>query len=129
MKAGDLAAYLEGHASDIGDEVARRMAEQHPTMFATYRRRARNKSKSPEEWCAEDSAHHLRALAAAVSIDDPSEFETYRAWLVEMLGARDIPEEDVELNFSCLAVLLGERLGDDAAGAIAMLRATPAPAG
>jgi NAD(P)-dependent dehydrogenase (short-subunit alcohol dehydrogenase family) len=129
MKADDLVAYLEGHASDLGDEVARRMAEQHPTLFATYRRRARNKTKSPEEWCAEDSAHHVRALAAAVSIDDPSEFETYRAWLVEMLGARGIPEKDVHLNLSCIAVLLEERLGDDAAGAVAMLRATPAPAG
>ncbi len=122
MNTEALADYLDAHSRQIGMEVSARMKEQRPDLFRRYRRRLTNTDKTPEEWCAEDTAHHLRALAAAVAINDPSDFERYRSWLVDLLRARNIPEEDVSLNFEVLAALLEDRLGDQGTSAVAMLR-------
>ena len=122
MSNETVVRYLERHSVDLGRQVAERMKEQRPELFRRYRRRLRNKEKTPEEWCAEDSAHHLRSLAAALAIEDPSEFENYRSWLLELLVARGISEEDVGLNFTAIAEVLQERLGEEADAALSMLR-------
>ena len=66
---------------------------------------------------------HLRYLAAAIDSEDPDEFAEYRSWLVGMLGARGIPESEIDANFAAIAEVLTARLGDDAAPAVTMLRA------
>lgn len=122
MRREALADYLEDQAGELAQDVTARMEKQRPELFRRYRDELRNEEKTPEEWCAEDTAHHVRALAAAVAINDPSEFDRYRSWLVGLLGARNVPEEDMTFNFEVLAALLEERLGEKAKRAVSMLR-------
>jgi hypothetical protein len=114
-----LADYLESHVDGLATEVTQRMEDQQPDLFRRYR--TREGARDPAEWCKEDTAYHLRHLAAAVDSGDPDEFREYRSWLVGMLGARGIPETDIDGNLEAIDAVLTARLGEDAAPAVAML--------
>jgi hypothetical protein len=116
----DLDEVLSDEAPSIATEVTRRMTELHPDMFEAFRRNLRNPTKTAEEWCTEDTVHHLRHLHAALGTS-PEEFWEYAQWLVGVLSARGIPVEDIRKNFAAMSVVLQERYGDDAAAAVEIL--------
>ena len=116
-----LVDYLESNVAGLAADVTQRMEDEQPDLFQRYR--ARGGPRDPAEWCQEDTAYHLHSLAAAIDSEDPDEFAQYRSWLVGMLGARGIPENDIDANFTAIAAVLTARLGDEAAPAVAMLRA------
>jgi hypothetical protein len=116
-----LVKYLESNVEGLATEITERMQDERPELFKRYRDRSLGKGRNPAEWCKEDTAFHLRHLAAALDSDDPNEFLEYRSWLVQLLGARGIPTEDIDANFDAMADALGARLGNEAAPAISML--------
>jgi hypothetical protein len=116
-----LVRYLESNLERLAAEITERMEEERPELFERYRARSLGKGRDPAEWCKEDTAFHLRHLAAALDSDDPSEFLEYRSWLVQLLGARGIPREDIDANFDAMADALNSRLGNEAGPAISML--------
>jgi hypothetical protein len=118
-----LVKYLESNAEQLAIEVTDRMQQEQPELFARYRVRSLGRGRDPLEWCKEDTAFHLRHLAAALESDDLNEFQEYRSWLIGLLSARGIPPSDVEANFDAMADTLNTRLGNEASPAIAMLRA------
>jgi hypothetical protein len=114
---------LDQNAEVIAAEVTQRMVESRPDLFDAYRRRLRNTTQTPEQRCTEDTVHHLRFLSAALTTG-PEEFTEYRKWLEGVLTARGIPLEDIQTNFSIIAVVLEERYGiHDSAAARDMLSA------
>ena len=116
----DLTEVLSDDAPDIAAEVTRRMTELHPDMFEAFRANLRNPSKTPEQWCTEDTVYHLRYLHAALDTS-PEEFSQYAEWLVRVLTARGIPVEDIHRNFAAMSAVLQERYGEDAAPAVEIL--------
>jgi hypothetical protein len=116
----DLTQVLSDEAPTIAAEVTRRMTELHPEMFETFRRKLRNPTKTPEEWCTEDTIHHLHSLHAALG-SSPEEFWEYAEWLTGLLSARGIPAEDIRRNFAAMSAVLQERYGPDAAAAVEIL--------
>jgi hypothetical protein len=118
-----LVKYLETNVEALATEITDRMQDERPELFLPYRDRSLGKGRDPAEWCKEDTAFHLRHLAAALDSDDPEEFLEYRSWLVRLLGARGIPSEDIDANFDTMAAALTSRLGDEAGPAISMLSA------
>jgi hypothetical protein len=117
-----IASFIESNLDALADEITRRMEQERPELFRRYRDRSRG-GRDAAEWCKEDTAYHLRHLAAALDSGDPDEFRGYRAWLVHLLTSRGIPEEDIDVNFSAIADVLSERVGDEAAPAVDMLAA------
>jgi hypothetical protein len=118
-----LAENLEENADVIAAEVTQRMVESCPHLFEAYRRKLRNPSRTPEQWCTEDTVHHLQFLSAALT-SGPEDFTEYRRWLEGVLTSRGIPLEDIQINFSMIAVVLEERYGaHETAGAREMLGA------
>jgi hypothetical protein len=105
---------LNDHADVIASLVTERMVRLRPDVFDAYRRNLRNPSKTPEEWCTEDTVHHLGFLNAALT-SSAEVFIEYRDWLVRVLTARGIPTEDIDLNFSAIAMVLEERYGSEEA--------------
>jgi hypothetical protein len=116
-----LVKYLESNLERLAAEITERMEEERPELFERYRARSLGKGRDPAEWCKEDTAFHLRHLAAALDSNDPTEFLEYRSWLVRMLGARGIAEEDIDANFDAMADALTARLGEGAGPAVSML--------
>lgn len=118
-----LPDYLESNVEVLATEVTRRMEDEQPELFRRYRDRSGAEVKDPAEWCREDTAFHLRHLAAALESEDAEEFVAYRSWLVGLLGARGIPEVDIDANFKAIGDVLTARLGDDGEPAVSILRA------
>lgn len=119
----ELSDVLDRDAALIATEVTEVMVELHPEMFENFRRRLRNPEKTPEQWCTEDTIHHLRNLSAALD-SSPDEFHEYREWLTGMLGARGVPAEDINRNFAAIAMVLERRYGSDAREAVQILSDT-----
>jgi hypothetical protein len=63
--------------------------------------------------CREDMRYTIEHLAPAVALGEPTLFGGYVTWLVELLRARSIPEDDVRLSLVSLCEILGERLPPD----------------
>ena len=123
----DLADELMEQAPVIAAEVTQRMVETHPDMFEAFRRNLRNPAKTPEQWCTEDTVHHLQHLSAALSASSAEEFARYRTWLTEVLSSRGIPTDDIDTNFKAIAWVLEKRYGHEASAALEMLSATSSP--
>ena len=121
----DLAHELMEQAPLIAAQVTQRMVEQYPDMFEAFRKRLRNPAKTPEQWCTEDTVHHLQHLSAALETE-AGEFERYRVWLTDMLAARGVGSEDIDRNFTAMAWVLRERYGEDAAPAVNILQSETA---
>jgi hypothetical protein len=109
-----LSEDLNDHADVIASLVTERMVQLRPDLFDAYRQNLRNPSKTPEEWCTEDTVHHLEFLSAAL-MSSSEVFIEYREWLVRVLTARGIPKEDIDVNFSAIAMVLEERYGSEEA--------------
>ena len=116
----DLSDLIDEQAPLIAAEVTELMVQLHPEMFEAFRRKLRNPEKTPEEWCTEDTVHHLRNLSAALDTA-PEEFLEYREWLTGMLDARGVPTEDVDRNFDAIASVLERRYGTGAREAVEIL--------
>jgi hypothetical protein len=116
-----LAKYIDSNVDALAAEVTQRMETERPELFQRYRNRSTGEARDPAEWCKEDTAYHLRHLAAALDTEDREEFQEYRSWLVQLLAVRGIPEEDIDANFEAIAEALTERLGDEASPAISLL--------
>lgn len=116
----DLTEVLSDEVPAIAAEVTRRMTELHPDMFEAFRNNLRNPTKTPEQWCTEDTVYHLRYLVAALDTS-PEEFSLYADWLVRVLTARGIPAGDINKNFAAMSAVLHERFGHDAAPAVQIL--------
>lgn len=93
------------------------MTRAHPELFARY-------GPIGKERCLEDTAFHVRHLAAALDAGDPEEFVAYRRWLVDLLVPRGVPETDITSNFAALAEVLRQRYGSDADVAVSLLNAS-----
>ena len=119
----DLCEAMLRDASLLAQQVVERMERTDPDIFQKYR--VNRTGRDAREWCAEDTIHHLEHLSAALSVGDADEFSEYRSWLVRMLGARGIPEHDIDANFHALADVLGERYGPGAEYAVSFLRSDP----
>jgi hypothetical protein len=117
----ELAAALRDNADALAEAVVHNMQAVHPRMFLRYGAEGHRR-------CAEDTRFHLEHLAAALDIDDPGEFLAYRRWLGVVLGARGIPEADIDSNFATIASLLAERYGEAADVAVRLLL-PPSPEG
>ena len=117
-----LTDYLEVNVDALATEVTRQMEDERPELFRRYRDRSGGSGKDPAEWCREDTAFHLRHLAAALDSGDSEEFEAYRSWLVGLLGARGIPVDDINANFKAIGDVLTARLGDEGRPAVSVLR-------
>ena len=109
-----LAAELRDNAAMLAGAVVQNMQAAHPRLFARY-------GAEGQRRCAEDTRFHLEHLAAALDIDDPDEFLAYRRWLGVVLGARGIPETDIDSNFGSIASVLVERYGEAADIAVRLL--------
>ena len=120
----ELADELLEQAPVIAAEVTQRMVGTHPDMFEAFRRNLRNPAKTPEQWCTEDTVHHLQHLSAALAASSPEEFARYRAWLIEVLSSRGIPTDDIDTNFKAIAWVLQKRYGQEAQTALEMLSST-----
>jgi hypothetical protein len=118
-----LVRYLETNIDALAADATARMEARRPDLFDRYRERSLGRGRDPAEWCREDTAFHVRHLAAALDVDAVDEFRDYRRWLVGLLAGRGIPEEDVDVNFAALGDVLSARLGAEAAPALAMLSA------
>ena len=116
-----LADYLDSNADVLATEVTRQMEDERPELFRRYRDRPGGSGKDPAEWCREDTAFHLRHLAAALDSGDPKEFVVYRSWLGGLLAARGIPEDDIDANFKAIGDVLTACLGDEGRPAVSML--------
>jgi hypothetical protein len=115
-----VAAVLRDHADVLAEAVVQEMQAAHPRLFSRYG------AEGPRR-CADDTRFHLEHLAAALDIDDPAEFGAYRRWLGVVLGARGIPETDIDANFAAIASVLAERYGEAADAAVRLL--LPPPSG
>lgn len=60
--------------------------------------------------CREDMRYTIEHLAPAVALGEPPIFGAYVIWLIELLRARSIPDDDVRLSLVSLRQVLGERL-------------------
>lgn len=116
-----LAAKLRRNADMLAEAVVQSMQAAHPRMFSRYGAEGHRR-------CAEDTRFHLEHLAAALDIDDHGEFLAYRRWLSVVLGARGIPEADIDSNFATIASLLAGRYGEAADVAVRLL-VSPSPEG
>ncbi|MEA2587433.1 MAG: phycocyanin beta chain [Actinomycetota bacterium] len=96
-----FAAELRGNAGMLAEAVVQSMQAAHPRMFSRYGAEGHRR-------CTEDTRFHLEHLAAALDIDDPGEFLAYRRWLSVVLGARGIPEADIDSNFAAIASVLAD---------------------
>lgn len=122
----DLSDLIDEEASVIAVEVTELMVEQHPEMFEAFRRKLRNPEKTPEQWCTEDTVHHLQNLSAALDTS-PEEFVEYREWLTGMLASRGVPAEDIDRNFAAIASVLQRRYGSEARAAVEILSVSTRP--
>ena len=116
----DLSDLLDEEAALIAAEVTELMVELHPEMFEAFRRKLRNPEKTPEQWCTDDTIHHLRNLSAALDTSS-DEFIEYRQWLTGMLAARGVLTEDIDRNFAAIASVLERRYGTQAKEAVEIL--------
>lgn len=91
------------------------MERRDPELFDRYPRDGRAR-------CTEDTAFHIEHLAAALEVGDQGIFNDYVKWLVNLLTARDIPTDDIKVNFEVLADVLLERYGDPMNPAASLLR-------
>jgi hypothetical protein len=112
---------LRRNAEVLAEAVVQSMQAAHPRLFSRY-------GDEGHRRCAEDTRFHLEHLAAALDIDDPGEFLAYRKWLSVVLGARGIPEADIDSNFATIASVLAERYGQAADVAVRLLL-PPSPEG
>jgi hypothetical protein len=71
--------------------------------------------------CREDMRYTIEHLAPAVALGEPPLFGGYVTWLIELLRARSIPEDDVRLSLVSLRQILGERLPPDEFGEAARI--------
>jgi methanogenic corrinoid protein MtbC1 len=84
------------------------------------------------ERTAEDIAHIVDFLAAALYVDDSALFTTFVLWTADVLEARHVPAHSPAAGLDLLAVRLHDspralRLLDDAAAALAARSAAPVP--
>lgn len=96
--------------------VTAEMERRDPQLFARYPSNGRTR-------CTEDTAFHIEHLAAALDVGEDQIFTDYVQWLVNLLSARNIPSDDIAVNFAVLAEVLEERYGAAAAPAARLLRA------
>lgn len=104
---------LERDADDLARATVEALEDRG--VFERYGADGRTK-------CQQDTLFHLEYLRAALDANDREEFRQYRAWLLDLLGARGIPEEDVDANFDALSEVISARYGEAAAPAVALLR-------
>ena len=69
--------------------------------------------------CVQDTAYHLRFLAASVEFGQTKVFEDYVAWAVRMMAAHRVAPQDAVENLRLIAAILRDRLPPGAATAAA----------
>ncbi|PJE95263.1 cobalamin-binding protein [Streptomyces carminius] len=81
--------------SQLVAEVLRELPERFPGM--------RDYTEQQRERTAEDLAHVLDFLAAALYVDDPGLFEDFLAWTARILAARGVPAHSLAAGLDVLA--------------------------
>ncbi len=102
MKA---ARYIRRHGIELAERFTREHFARHPELEARYGSHGRTK-------CLEDAAYHLRYLAEALAVLEPSLFANYITWAGAMLAARGIPAGDLRENLAMIAAVLEHELDE-----------------
>ena len=86
--AGRAAERLIADKEDLARAITEALYAERPELTARYGAAGREK-------CLQDMRYNLEHLAPAVALSDNGLFVSYARWLVDMLGARGIPIDDV----------------------------------
>lgn len=109
-----LAAALITDEGLLVDKILRCMLMREPNMYARYSEAAPARTR-------EDVAFHIQFLVGALTAGDPEIFADYYDWLLGILLPRGVIQEDIDLNFACMAEVLEESYGDDSATALSYM--------
>ena len=102
---------LERDTQRWADNIVDRMLEAKPDLYARYSEAAPLRTR-------EDVVFHLQHLTGALVARDPGLFRDYYRWLLSVLLPRGIIQEDIDLNFECMAESLQSVYGSDARPAL-----------
>jgi methanogenic corrinoid protein MtbC1 len=96
-------AQLHALREEIAGEVVDRHYRMNPRLAQLHGPEGRSK-------CLEDTLHHVSYLAEAASVERPTLFTEYTAWMASVLTARAVPVEDFRENLGLLREVIQEKL-------------------
>jgi methanogenic corrinoid protein MtbC1 len=89
------------------DDLARKIVDRQWTLQPSLELRYGKKGQSR---CLEDVRYHLKYLSEAVGAGQPELFANYVKWGQAMLASRNIPTEDLIVNFNAMLNVLKAEL-------------------
>ncbi len=111
--ADGLAAGILTQIDTLATTISRRHLDAHPSLRARY-------PDTAEQRCAEDTAHHLRHLAAALSTGRDELFTGYVRWAADLMTGLGMATDDLASHLDTTAEVLDE-VFDGTADAIACI--------
>jgi hypothetical protein len=112
----DLVQALEVDESDLAADVVKRMELADPHLYSSYGPEARMRT-------LEDVGFHFQHLRGALAVEDEEVFREYKRWLSEILQARNVKEEHLQLCFRAMSEALIAAYGDAASQALTYMDA------
>lgn len=103
-------ALLEGK-EELARAVTRALYEERPELLERHGERGRVK-------CLQDMRFNFEHLAPAVALGEPALFARYVVWLRDMLGARNVPADDIGRSLELMAEAVRRSFGADEAAAV-----------
>jgi hypothetical protein len=91
---------MEANGPCLADRAFAVLEQQLPAM-AGYDDRQRLRTR-------QDLAYIVRYVAAILLVDDMDVFESFRAWLRDLLAARGVPEGALQAGLRALAPMLDD---------------------
>jgi MerR family transcriptional regulator, light-induced transcriptional regulator len=101
----ELSAQLSALRHEIAGEVVERHYGKNPRLAERYGAEGRAR-------CLADTLHHVSYLVEAASVERPTLFVEYTAWLASVLAARSSPVADLQENLGTLREVVQEKLPD-----------------
>jgi hypothetical protein len=101
-------------AADRLSLAERRLASRAAELV--YERRPELGERGPvaRSRCEEDTAFHVKFVAAALALGDPAILADYLAWLAPLLERFGVPQDDLDTNLEAIAAAVEELLPADA---------------
>ena len=86
--------------------ITEQMYRERPQLLERYGETGRVR-------CLEDMHYNIEHLAPAVALGDPHVFGRYVVWLRDMLGARNVPPDDVRRSLELTIEMVNKHLDPD----------------
>ncbi len=107
QKAAELGELVEAHRAEAVEAATEAIYQRLGASLADF-------GHQGKERCREDLHYHLDYLTGSLLAGEPQPFKEYLAWLHELLEARSVPTESLNLSLEYLEAFFQERLSEDA---------------